>query len=176
MCVNMARHLVPRLTKGMGCGDHDHAHSFLFRERGWLIVGKARYPVPLLTKGIGGGAHGHIPPSTSTHKEGWVVSSLHTPSSSGKGIVVTMAQTSCSPSGKGKVVVAVIMVIYTHFSSTIRKDWWSYPYTFLPLLGRGVVLPMAQTPCSTSDKGDGVVVVIMARYTSSSTKGKDWCS
>ena len=85
MCVNMARHLVPRLTKGMGCGDHDHAHSFLFLERVWLIVVMARYLVPLLTKGIGGGAHGHIPPSTSTQREGRVVSSLHTPSSSGKG-------------------------------------------------------------------------------------------
>ena len=158
----------------MGCGDHDHAHSFLFRERVWLIVGMARYPVPLLTKGIGGGAHGHLP-LRHKGKGGWSHPYTLLPLL-GREIVVTMAQTSCSPSGKGKVVVAVIMVIYTHFSSTIRKDWWSDPYTSLPLLGRGVVLPMAQTPCSTSDKGDGVVVVIMARYTSSSTKGKDWCS
>ena len=91
MCVTMARHLVPLLTKGMGCGDHDHAHSFLFRERVWLIVGMARYPVPLLTKGIGGGAHGHLP---LRHK------------------------------GKGG---------------------WSHPYTLLPLLGREIVVTMAQT-------------------------------
>ena len=71
---------------------------------------------------------------------------IHIPSSSGKGLVVTMARYlfPLLTKGKGVVVVVLIMAIYPHSSFPKGKDWRSDPYTLLPLLGKGLVVIMAR--------------------------------